>query len=460
MSPPTYRRILQYRLNDGWRHRRRMRPLREIAAVAGSATRTTASVAEASVDGTAAVVKSLASLPFPANLAAGAAIAAVVASLLSGIGGDSPSVPAAGVSAADRQEVQGTGTSYVRGNKVENGGGVFGDSEAKSNSVINSLDIIKANSIEGLAYDNKVLKALQSIDAGVNNTAKTIYSIAGLRTGSITGTADSSTSTSGIKNLFGKSTTKDIVDSGLLITGTFSDLAKSANGLVKAYETIRTTTTKSGFFGIGGGTSTSTKTSTKEVDDAVEQEISSIFRNAQKLFIEVGSKIGQSASDVIQKLNTVDIGKSFTSLRGLKGEELEKEFNSVISNLLDTTATTLFKNMEKFRRFGEGMLETVIRVIDGNEKVKVALDSIGSKLSDVSLDISEALVTSAGSIEDFTSQITFFSDNFLTEAQRLEPITKNVTSTLARLGYASVDTREEFANLVGIGKINHLFHEF
>lgn len=418
------------------------------AAVAGSATRTTASVAEASVDGTAAVVKSLASLPFPANLAAGAAIAAVVASLLSGIGGDSPSVPAAGVSAADRQEVQGTGTSYVRGNKVENGGGVFGDSEAKSNSVINSLDIIKANSIEGLAYDNKVLKALQSIDAGVNNTAKTIYSIAGLRSGSISGTADSSTSTSGIKNLFGKSTTKDIVDSGLLITGTFSDLARSADGLVKAYETIRTTTTKSGFFGIGGGTKTSTKTSTKEVDDAVEQEISSIFKNAQRLFIEVGSKIGQSATQVIEKLNSVDIGKSFTSLRGLKGEELEKEFNSVISNLLDTTATTLFKNMEKFRRFGEGMLETVIRVTDGNEKVKVALDSIGSKLSDVSLDISEALVTSAGSIEDFTSQITFFSDNFLTEAQRLEPITKNVTSTLARLGYASVDTREEFANLV------------
>lgn len=418
------------------------------AAVAGSATRTTASVAEASVDGTAAVVKSLASLPFPANLAAGAAIAAVVASLLSGIGGDSPSVPAAGVSAADRQEVQGTGTSYVKGNKVENGGGVFGDSEAKSNSVINSLDIIKANSIEGLAYDNKVLKALQSIDAGVNNTAKTIYSIAGLRSGSISGTADSSTSTSGIKNLFGKSTTKDIVDSGLLITGTFSDLARSADGLVKAYETIRTTTTKSGFFGIGGGTKTRTQTSTKEVDDAVEQEISSIFKNAQRLFIEVGSKIGQSATQVIEKLNSVDIGKSFTSLRGLKGEELEKEFNSVISNLLDTTATTLFKNMEKFRRFGEGMLETVIRVTDGNEKVKVALDSIGSKLSDVSLDISEALVTSAGSIEDFTSQITFFSDNFLTEAQRLEPITKNVTSTLARLGYASVDTREEFANLV------------
>jgi hypothetical protein len=418
------------------------------AAVAGSATRTTASVAEASVDGTAAVVKSLASLPFPANLAAGAAIAAVVASLLSGIGGDSPSVPAAGVSAADRQEVQGTGTSYVKGNKVENGGGVFGDSEAKSNSVINSLDIIKANSIEGLAYDNKVLKALQSIDAGVNNTAKTIYSIAGLRSGSISGTADSSTSTSGIKNLFGKSTTKDIVDSGLLITGTFSDLARSADGLVKAYETIRTTTTKSGFFGIGGGTKTRTKTSTKEVDDAVEQEISSIFKNAQRLFIEVGSKIGQSATQVIEKLNSVDIGKSFTSLRGLKGEELEKEFNSVISNLLDTTATTLFKNMEKFRIFGEGMLETVIRVTDGNEKVKVALDSIGSKLSDVSLDISEALVTSAGSIEDFTSQITFFSDNFLTEAQRLEPITKNVTSTLARLGYASVDTREEFANLV------------
>ena len=73
-----------------------------------------------------------------------AAMAAAMAAIMSSIGGKGPATPAnPGFSAADRQEVQGTGTSYVDGKKVENGGGVFGDSEAKSNSIVNSLEIIR-----------------------------------------------------------------------------------------------------------------------------------------------------------------------------------------------------------------------------------------------------------------------------------------------------------------------------
>ncbi len=376
-----------------------------------------------------------------------AAMAAFVASLISSVGG-SGSVPVPGGTAAEKQETQGTGMAWVGGVKKETGGGVFGDSEAKSESIVKSLEVMKENTIEGLGYDRSMLKVLESIDKSIGNTAKALYTSSGLRSGSITGSADLSTSSSGIKGLFGKSTTKEIIDSGLLITGTFGDLAKSADGLVKAYEVIRTTTKKSGFLGIGGSTKTTDSTSYLEVSGQIETEISSIFANAQKLFVAAGDKLGMSSQSVIDKLNKINIGQAFTSLRGLKGEELEKEFAAVVGSLLDSASTALFGHLDKFRDFGEGMLETVIRVVDTNDKIKVALDSIANVTRNAGYDITEALAQAAGGLDQFTSQLSFFSDNFLTEAERLAPITKNVITTLSKLGYSFVDTRDEFKDLV------------
>ena len=420
-----------------------------------------------------------------AGFAGAAAFLALMASLGAGSGGTS--VPAAGATAADMQKSQGTGQSWQYDSKTksnvlkETGGGVLGDAEAKTESIKNSLEIIKNNTIDGLGYDSRMLKALQSIDEGVNNTAKSLYNIPGLRSGSITGTADTSTSTSGIKGLFGKSTTKDIIDSGLEISGTFSQLSKNAAGLVKAYETIRTTNKSSGFLGIGAKTSVSDSKNYMPVTKDVEAQITEIFSNAAMLFTTVGEKIGLTANDVQKKLDKIDIGKAFTSLRGLKGDELEKEFNAVIGSILDSAAGTVFDSMKKYQNFGEGLLETTVRVVDGYEKVKVALHSIGvttSKTSDVVItmggkfpglissmfgsltnsmttsveqftyDVTEALIKGAGDIENFTSQLTFFSDNFLTEAERLAPITENVNKVMGELGLSSVNTREGFANVV------------
>ncbi len=456
-----------------------------VVAVTTAGTVVAADGAKAASGGVTAIINALKSLPPPFSFIAGAAMAAVVASVL---GGGKKNVPVpAGLTAADRQEVQGTGTSFrdlgdgkgIR--KVENGGGVFGDSEAKSESIVNSLEIIKDNTIEGLAYDNKMLKALESINKGIGAASISLYSIAGLRTGSTFGTKEGTNSSGGflgISGLFGKTKTSEIVDSGVSISGTFKQLMESTNGLIKVFERVSTTTVSSGFFGIGGGTKTSISTNTKQLDQDLSAQISGIFKNAGNAFVEVGKKLGIKAEDTIAKLATVQFDGVETSLRGLKGEELEKEFAAVIGNLLDSTATTLFKSMEKYRKFGEGMLETVVRVVDSNEKIKVALNSIGVKTEkeyasivtgffglvttikqSLNFDVTEELAGLAGGLEEFTSQVKFFSDEFLSESERLAPISKNVIDTLTSLitSYAGVneatkaaaiDTREEFKLLV------------
>lgn len=384
--------------------------------------------------------------------------------------------------AEQRQEVQGTAMGYdANGNKVQVRRGVFGDTDAKSESIANSLEILRETSVDGLSYDNQMVKLLESIDRGINKTAKSLYSIEGLRSGSMFGTVPGTQSGGGFlgTGVFASKTTRTISDSGILIEGTFADLAKDTNKAVIDFFEQVTVSKKSWY----GKTKTWVETTRKEIDDATSGFFKEIFGNATLLLKEAGSKanIGADAIDTI--LGGMQLKDYFISLRGLKGEDFQKELSSIISSILDDASSAIFESFEKYAKFGEGMLETVNRVIDNNIKIDRALRNLGSSfdvtksyqtvaetviipglagaitivkmIGDTAFDISEALVENAGSLESFLSQAEFFRENFLTAAQQLAPITTAVNVELVRLsglGFAAadglVDTREEFRLLV------------
>jgi hypothetical protein len=349
--------------------------------------------------------------------------------------------------AEQRQETQGTAMGYNdRGEKVQVRRGVFGDTDAKSESIANSLELIRENSVDGLSYDNRMLKALESIDRGINNAAKGLFSIQGLRTGSMFGTVQGSQSGGGLlgTGFLGSKTSRNITDSGLLIEGTFAQLASDTNkAVIDFFEQV--TVSKRSWY---GKTRTWVETQRTEIDDATSGFFKDIFGNATKLFIEVGSKAGISQQAVSEILGNLDVGEQFASLRGLKGEEFQKELSAIIGTILDDAGSAIFPQFEKFANFGEGMLETVVRVVDSNEKALQSLSNIGVNLSNTSFDTTETLAELAGGIENFLDKNKFFAENFLTEAERLAPVQKAVTDELTRLGFATVDTREEFKQLV------------
>lgn len=356
------------------------RNVQEMASdAAKTATGVAGSMTRGLADGAAAVSKTLASVPFPANIAAAAIVAAIVKSLF----GKGPSVPKAGYSAEDRQETQGTGMSWVNGKKVENGGGVFGDAEAKSESIANSIELLNKNNIKGLSYSSKMVELLTSINRAIGGAAQSLYGIEGVRLGSAFGNKDVSTSKSGISGLFGSSTTKEIVDSGIKLKGTFLDLANGVNSAVQVYETIKKTSKNSGFLGIGKSTSVSFKDTFKDLgslDPQAKREITEVFSNALGLMQELGSELGYSATRITSELSKINIDLP-VSLRDLKGEELEKEINSIFSSILDSATNSIFGNLKQYAKFGEGMLETTMRVVDTNDKIKDALFSIGAAKS-------------------------------------------------------------------------------
>lgn len=416
----------------------------EIASNLASVGPTVASETAKSVAKGKGAILSALNAPFPVNFVAGAAMAAIVASLLGGSSG-SFNMPS-GVSAKDVQEVQGTGYSYVNGKKVENGGGVFGDASAKSESLTSSLELLNKTSVEGLSYSSKMVELLTKINSGINGAAKSLYAIPGIRTGSQFGTEEG-TRSSGIKGLFGKSTTKEIVDSGIKIQGLFTDITKGLSGVIKGYETVATTVKKSGFLGIGGSTKTRLSTQYADLDTAVSNEIAGVFENATDLFIEVGGKLGITVEEVLGKLGNIRVDQ-VASLKGLKGEELASELNAVIGNILDTAAASVFKSMEKYREFGEGMLETSIRVLDANDKLIQSFKSINRTFNEVSYDMSESLVKLAGGLDTLLELTANFKDKYLSEAEQLVSIEKAVTEQLSQLGFASVKTKDDIKFLV------------
>lgn len=388
--------------------------------------------------------------PIAGPIVAGGLIAVFLAMLASG-GGRGGSKPSFTPTAAQAQEVQGTAMDYnSKGEKVQVRTGVLGDTSAKSQSIENSLKIIKENSVDGLSYDNKVVQLLESIDKGINKTALRAYNLPGVASGTAFGTLEGTRKGGGVlgTGLFASKVSTSIINSGLEISGSFMDLTKATEkDLIKVFEVVNVS--KKNWYGkVTRWTETLTR-SVKEIDMGLVEGIQDIFASARDTMVEVGKLVNVGASTIDEALSTLSLSNKFVSLRGLKGEELATQLNAVISSALDDATAGIFETFKQYQKFGEGLLETIVRITDSNAKVNQALKNIGAGQGRA-LDIAatEAFLDVVGGIDTFVEKYNKFSSNFLTEAERIKPKTLAVSQFITDLGFESVDTKEEFLGLV------------
>jgi hypothetical protein len=384
--------------------------------------------------------------------AAGVAIAAIG---LSSSGGGKPKnfVP----SAEQRQETQGTAMSWdttqaygSEGKKIQTREGVFGDTSAKSESIANSLEIIKNNSVAGLSYNDSLLKSLEKLNKTMGDAAKAIYGLKGVASGTAFGNKEFTKSKSGFLGIGGKDVTQEISDSGVKLQGTFLELAQKGGGVIQQFETLTTTTKKKGFLGIGGSTRIDVTTKYKDLDPKAAEAINGAFNEGYQTIMTAAAESGikeLTPARVNEILGGVKVDE-IASLRGLKGEELQTQLNAVIGSVLDDAAGATFEQFKQFREFGEGMFETAVRVVDTNKKVKQVLTNLSASVQNIDFAMSEQMVEMAGGLEAFIEQSDSFSENFLTEEERLAPKKKAVRDELGRLGLSWVTTRKQFKDVV------------
>jgi Ca2+-binding EF-hand superfamily protein len=472
-----------------------------VKSVANSAVRVGASVVEAGVDGVKAVVKAISSMPFPLNIAAGAATAAVVAGLLKQIGGSSPSVGGGGFvpTAEQRQETQGTGMTWdSSGNKVTTGGGIFGDDTAKANSITNSLEILRDNSFESLTYDNKLLRSFERVADSITGTTNAIIS-SGIRNipAALQGLLGSTSSVgkdlgSKILGFLGGSSksSTSVTSQRLELSGNFLSAAENINSSLKNVATTVTNWSTTGAFGglFGGNKSGSTVTdNVLALPDDVRDAFNGILDNLRTGYEEIAKVIGKSSSEaamfVTERLRGVEFkdsqGNPLTfEFKDLKGDELAAELNAFVSQINNISLKNLFPEFDKFKKYGEDFGTTVIKVVQGNRQVDTALRAMGStfdvtkdKIENIRItfpmlgidvltawtktttafELSETIINKmAGSLERFTDQAKFFIDNFLTESERMANTRGGVNKALVELNLSTNLTRDEFKRLVQI----------
>lgn len=416
----------------------------DAAGAASGAAYTILDVAQAGIrataNGIAAIASSMMALPFPFNLAAGAATAAALLAVgvkvFGGMSGGGADV------SEQRQKTQGTGS-------------VLGDDDAKSASIVNSLSILEKNSGVGLVQTNKMVGYLKTVSDSIGNLSSLIVQSTGI-------TGKTGVGSNGSAYDFASSIDKMF---GGLISGTIGKIANFIFG-------GKTTVTDTGFTAakttVGAGTFNASQysdmnregglfSSDKQYTDSTSLgsdangQFSLIVQSMASTLKEASKALGISGDAFNAKLNSfvIDIGK--ISLKDMTGAEIQDALTAVFSKLGDDMAKFAFTDFTQFQKVGEGMLETITRVATDVMGVKDVFAVLGKSFEltgTAAATVAENLISAAGSLDTLNTNTQYFVDNFLTEAEKMGPITASVQNAMAQLGYSSVTTMDQFKGLV------------
>ncbi|NHZ34477.1 hypothetical protein [Massilia rubra] len=431
--------------------------------VSSKATETAATVASVAPDVAASVTKGTAAAaagvagqaqgdPYTAWARMAAMVAAMAALGFAVAGGGKGG--GGGKTAAEMQKTQGTG-------------GVFGDENAKSDSIGRSLELLKGSSDSLIPLNRGMLASLRAIEASLggltNILVRTPGVVNGTNMGITTGQLDIGKPTDAISgvmtsvtkallpgfggkvagfinNLWGK-TKQTIVDAGIQFGGNVRSL-QAGEGFSQ-YASVDTT--KSSFFGAKKKTTNNVKV--EGLNDELSDQFGKVFTNIEGVLNHAAIGLGVGADHVKNTLDAMTIEVSSISLKGLTGTALTEALNAVLSKTMDDMAQKVFPDMTGFRQVGEGYAETVIRLASNYSALDANLKSIGMTFGAVgvpSLRAREDLLLLAGGLDKLTEQTKGFAENFLTEAERLAPVQEYVTAELKRLGFEGVQTRDQF----------------
>jgi TP901 family phage tail tape measure protein len=386
------------------------------AVVAGEAARNAAKVP--------GVYMSFMSALGPWGMAAAAvAIAAVLGSSFGGGGGG-------GVSAADRQKKQGTGS-------------VLGDDSAKSDSIAKSLDLIARDSGLGLVHFRSMDSSLKAVVAGLSSLGSNIVQFGGIN--NLSKEIEGSSSGGFVKNLissiFGGKTT--VQDAGIMFGSNTVGGIESGGVKAQSYNDIKK---KGGWF-----SSDKYSTQTKDLGAGIDKQFADIINNMAATISSAADSLGVGGTAFNDHLKSfvVDLGK--ISLKDLKGDEVTEALNAIFSKLGDDMAMFAVDGLKSFQKIGEGYLETLSRVANELIQVQDVFAVLGKTMTSTGIsavESSQSFINLFGSIDKLTESTSYFVENFLSDADKLKPIQDSLSKEMKRLGLSSIDTVEEFKNLV------------
>ena len=276
-----------------------------------------------------------------------AAMAAAVAALGVAIGSFSGS---SGGSYVDTSN-QGTGT-------------VFGDSEAQSASIANSIDLLSENSDLILPLTSAMLRSLRNIESSMGGVTNLI-----LRGGIGQGF---NVQEGKQKSFGGLLSTKTTVKASGLYGGSqkLGDILSEGFNL-QEYIDIQTKKKVAGI-------TTSNKSSTKysKANDELSNQFTLIFKGFYDTILSATDILGADMSAVQTNLENAVVSIGKINLKGLSGEEIQEKLEAVFGAAADDLAKQAFGGLEDFQSVGEGYYETLVKVASAVEEAAYYTDRL------------------------------------------------------------------------------------
>lgn len=375
-----------------------------------------------------------------AGFAGAAAFLALMASLgfAGGGGGSAP------MSSEMRQKKNGTGS-------------VLGDSDAKSESIANSLELIARDSGLGLVHFNSMDKSLKSLVAGIgglssllvrgtNLTSKlpqdTISSVNKLfKDGHAPWSIGANMMSKVFGSIFGGKTS--VEDVGIKMNAaSLAQLSQSGANVNQYVDTKKT----GGWF-----SSDKYKTTTTSLGSEINDQFGMIITSLADTVKSAAATLGFGGKEFEDKLSTfvVDLGE--ISTKGLTGDKIQEALETAFSKLGDDMAKFAIVGLEKFQKVGEGYLETVARLANDLIQVQDVFAVLGKTMNLTGLaavEASQGLIAMFGSVDKLTEAAAYYVDNFKTDAEKLVPIQKSLNAELTRLKLSTNLTTDQYKALV------------
>jgi len=426
-----------------------------VRAVAQDAIETGSAIAKSGARSAAhaveAVAKAIAGLPFPLNIAAGAATAAVLASIGLSVAG------AFGKGGGDLPKANaGTGT-------------VLGDSAAKSESLKRSLDALKEVDTVTSVYAREMATSLRSIDGQIGGLASVV-----VRAGNIN-------ASSGVSEGFRSDTTGKLLSTLIDPTGTLSKLPligglfSGLKGLIGSLFGSTTTVVGNGLYGgaqslgsiLSGGfdasyysdvekkkrflgitTGKSYSTQYTGADAGLENQFTLILKEFNAAIVAAAGPLGAATGDIQNRLNgfIVDIGK--IDLKGLTGTQVQEKLTAVFGAAADRMADAAFPGFQRFAKVGEGAFETLVRVASTVEAATTALTALGGAAQALGIDAKMGLVGQFESVSAFSSATDAYFQAYYSKAEQSAAKTAQLGKVFDSLGLSMPASLSAFRSLV------------
>lgn len=361
-----------------------------------------------------------------------AAMAAAVAPFIASIGLSLKSFGGGGgkdMTSENRQASQGTGS-------------ILGDATAKSESILNAVEIT-ANATQQLVGINRgMLNALHSLQNALGEAGNQLargaadVEFGGLSQGFNLDILGKDPLTRWLSNaIFGGG--RKIVDDGIIIAGgALNDMLESI--VVGAYQTIRT---DGGLFG-----SDKIKDRITDISDTFGRQFQLVIGSIADTVREGALALGLLPEEVEAALAAFRVEEIRISLKGLDAEEQQKEIEAVFSRLFDGLAGAVVPWIDQFQQVGEGLGETLVRVATGVQVTQEAVRYLGFALDETDPEkfaqISEGLLELVGGIDAMIEGMTAFMGAFAPANHLLEVAAGSLTSAFEQAGLVLPETRD------------------